>query len=145
MTDREGTGGCNGEIAGQLRGRHWIAGRLATLAFVSVSLAWASPVVLAPTPQKRLAEWLIEQPFSEEAYPLGLSWRVPDEVPPQQARLLELLKMLSGAGVTAEPEAVGRLRNWLRTLPVTGRVRVPVADARWLQAKPARGPGVLPA
>src|SRR3989304_5257299 len=110
MTDTEVTGGCTGETAGKLGGRHWITGRLAALACVSVLLAGASPAALAQTPQKRLSEWLIEQPFSEEVYPLGLSWRVPDEVPPQQARLLDLIKMLSGpaAGGTAEPQAVER-------------------------------------
>ncbi len=111
-----------------------------------LSLALASPSLDAQVAAKRLSEWLLEQPFSAEAYPLGLSWRVPDEVPSQNALRLDLLKSLSGLDrdVSADPEAVVRLRDWLRTLPVTGRVPVAVADARWLQANPARDPVLLP-
>ena len=30
---------------------------------------------------KRLSDWMLEQSADPDAYPLGLSWRVPGEVP----------------------------------------------------------------
>jgi hypothetical protein len=118
-------------------------------------------MVAAP---KRLSDWLLEQPIDANAYPLGLSWRVPGEVAAQGELRLDLLRSLSGLGVprslsgldllksfsgldsavTADPEALARLRDWVRTLPVTGRVRVAVPDARWLQANPTRDPVLQP-
>jgi membrane-associated phospholipid phosphatase len=55
---------------------------------------------------------------------------------------LDLLQSLLGLDreVKADREALARLRDWVRTLPVTGRVPVAVPDARWLQANPARDP-----
>lgn len=41
-------------------------------------------------------------------------------------------------GESAEVRAL--LSTWLNQLPVTGRVPVPIADARWLQAHPERDP-----
>ncbi len=110
------------------------------------SLVLVSPALYSQVPQKRLSDWLLEQPYSADAYPLGLSWRVPEEVPPQHAMLLDLLRYLSGAKVDVKvpPEAIGRLRDWLQSLPVTGRVPVAVADARWLQGNPSRDPILLP-
>ena len=106
------------------------------------TLIAASPPLFAQAVANRLSDWLLEQPSSPDAYPLGLSWRVPEEIVPQSAQLLELLRNLSGTDreISADPQAMARLRNWLRTLPVTGRVSVPIADARWLQANPARDP-----
>jgi len=43
-----------------------------------------------------------------------------------------------------DPVAAARLRDWIVTLPVTGRVPVALADARWLQAHPARDPVIAP-
>ncbi len=96
----------------------------------------------AQTPPKRLSDWLLEQEISPNAYPLGLSWQVPAEVAAQNTLRLQLSKSLSGldSEVKAKPEAMGRLRDWLNTLPVTGRVPVAVPDAWWLQANPARDP-----
>ena len=95
---------------------------------------------------KRLSDWLLEQPASADSYPLGLSWRLREEIPPQHAMLQELINRLSGIDreVKASNEATGRLREWLRTMPATGRVRVVLADARWLQANPTRDPVILP-
>ena len=95
---------------------------------------------------KRLSDWLLEQTASADDYPLGLSWRVPGEVVTQSQLRLDLLKSLSGPdrGVKADSEALDRLRDWVSRLPVTGRVRVAVADARWLQANPTRDPVLQP-
>ncbi|MGP1666469.1 MAG: capsule biosynthesis GfcC family protein, partial [Rhodanobacter sp.] len=98
---------------------------------------------LAP---KRLSDWLLEQPFDPNAYPLGLSWRVPGEVATQSELRLALLQSLSSLDpeVKADAGVLGRLRDWVRTLPATGRVPVAVADARWLQANPSRDPMLQP-
>ena len=95
---------------------------------------------------KRLSDWLLEQPVSPDAYPLGLSWRVLGEVASQGQLRLDLLKSLSGLDreVKADSEALGRLSDWVRTFAVTGRVAVAVPDARWLQANPVRDPMLQP-
>jgi len=88
----------------------------------------------------------LEQAIDQDAYPLGLSWRVPGEVAAQGALKLALLKSLSGQDreVKADAEALRRLSDLVRTLPVTGRVPVAVPDARWLQANPTRDPMLQP-
>jgi len=109
---------------------------------VVVDRTQASTIVVA----KRLSDWLLEQPILPDDYPLGLSWRVPGEVAPQGELRLDLLRRLSGLDreVKADREAIGRPHDWVRTLPVTGRVPVAVTDARWLQANPARDPALQP-
>lgn len=111
----------------------------------AVVLGVAAPS-FAQVKQQRLSDWLLEQPASPNAYPLGLSWRVPEEIPAQNALLLELIKSLSGqdASLKADTSSVTRLREWLRSLPVTGRVPVAQADARWLQGNPSRDPILKP-
>ncbi len=103
-------------------------------------------MALGQVAPKRLSDWLLEQPYSPDAYPLGLSWRVPEERAPQMLLRRDLLASLSGfeREVAADPASVNRLRMWLESLPVTGRVPVPVADARWLQANVARDPTIEP-
>jgi membrane-associated phospholipid phosphatase len=56
------------------------------------------------------------------------------------------LNSLAGSdrGVKADPQFTKRLQAWLSSLPATGRVPVTLADARWLQANPARDPVLLP-
>jgi membrane-associated phospholipid phosphatase len=109
-------------------------------------ILWAALPVQAAAQQKRLSDWLLEQPRSADAYPLGLSWRVPDEVPAQLTRKLGLLKMLAGddAKVKIAASEAPQLRAWLQRLPVTGRVPLAVADPYWLQANPTRDPVLLP-
>jgi len=111
-----------------------------------VALALASPLLHAQTPPKRLSDWLLGQEISPNAYPLGLSWQVPAEVAAQNTLRLQLSKSLSGldSEVKAKPEAMGRLRDWLNTLPVTGRVPVAMPDGWWLQVNPARDPILRP-
>lgn len=118
----------------------------------SVAVALFASLVLRPFPvyaqagQKRLSDWLLAQPPSANDYPLGLSWRVPAETVSQGDERFLLLQGLSGLDpeVKADPAALRRLRDWIMSLPVTGRVPVAVADARWLQANSARDPVLLP-
>ena len=117
-----------------------------------LAVALLGLVVLAPSlgygqvAPKRLSDWLLEQPIDPNAYPLGLSWRVPGEVPAQAELRLELLRNLSGLDqeIKADPKVLQRLRDWVSSLPVTGRVRVAVSDARWLQANVGRDPMLKP-
>jgi len=96
-----------------------------------------------PNAGKRLSEWLLEQPVDPNAYPLGLSWRVPGEVAAQLALRRDLLAAIRASN-EADPAAAARLRDWIVTLPVTGRVPVALADARWLQANPKHDPVIAP-
>jgi membrane-associated phospholipid phosphatase len=63
-------------------------------------------------------------------------------MPAQQSLLDALLFSLSGSDreVHASETSRSALRSWLAYLPVTGRVRVALSDARWLQANPNRDP-----
>lgn len=109
-------------------------------------LLFASPAIHGQAPPKRLSDWLLEQPAERDAYPLGLSWRVPEEIPSQSLLYRDLLRELSAleSDAAVNRQAAGRLRDWLSTLAVTGRVPVSVADARWLQANPVRNPILRP-
>lgn len=111
-----------------------------------VSLALAAPYVEAQTAPKRLSDWLVEHKQDTNAYPLGLSWRVPEEIEPQSRLQTELIGMLSGdsSAVRVNQPAAERLRAWLQSLPVTGRVPIALADPHWLQANPQRDPLLLP-
>jgi membrane-associated phospholipid phosphatase len=107
--------------------------------------ALVSPALSQGKPLK-LSEWLLENDLPVDAYFLGLSWRVPSEVPSQKALQLDLLNRLSASEskLAVDPASLDRMRHWVARLPVTGRVRVPVADIRWLQANPARDPIIQP-
>ena len=96
--------------------------------------------------QPRLSDWLLQQKPQPDDYPLGVSWRVPDEVPAQTMLKLGLLADLSGSErrVRADAGAMKRLRDWVSMLPVTGRVPVAQADGRWLQVNPAKDPVLGP-
>src|SRR5438067_3919050 len=105
----------------------------ALLAFL-LAATWAQ----AQQPPKRLSNWLLEQPATPDAYPLGLSWRVPSEEASQHLLRHEVLELLS-----ADPRLRG-LHEWIRNLPVTGRVPVANADAPWLVVRPNRDPILMP-
>lgn len=109
---------------------------------LAVSLALASSSLFAQEVPKRLSQWLLEQPVSTDAYPLGLSWRVPEETAAQGMLRLELLQSLAEGEreVTADPEAVARLRDWLMTLPVTDRGPDLRAASAHRPRRPVRAP-----
>ena len=124
--------------------RRWTPRTLASgLLVLSCSVSTSLHGQAAP---QRLSQWLLEQPNSANSYEVGLSWRVPEETVPQTALFLDLMGALSSAEtkVNLDRAELEHLRNWIRTLPVTGRVNVAVADARWLQANPARDPVLRP-
>ncbi len=127
----------------------------AAMRAVALALLFGHALALAqsaPNPtqasSRRLSDWLLQEPaaLKADAYPLGLSWRVPAELPAQAAAKSALLRDLApGAGaLKADAEAMRRLAELIGTLPATGRVRVAMADARWLQGNPDRDPVLVP-
>lgn len=95
--------------------------------------AWADdlPVKTRIVPGERLSDWLLRnaQPGADTT---ALHWRVPAEQGPQE----QLRQAVLGALGPAHPA----LAAWLAALPLTGRLTVARADARWLQAAPAQDP-----
>lgn len=90
---------------------------------------------------ERLSDWLLRQGDVPAAYSIGIGWRVPAQVLPQARLKNHLLARLAvSPEIESEPAARERMRQWLESLPVTGRAPVPMADARWLQAHPERDP-----
>lgn len=125
--------------AAMIRSSQWT--RATVTAWLSVFILVVPPVHAETVPQ-RLSDWLLAHPPAADDYPLGLSWRVPGEMAAQERLRADLLKSLSGDDreVKAAPQALSRLHEWIATLPVTGRVPVAAADARWLQVNPERDP-----
>jgi hypothetical protein len=68
------------------------------------------------------------------------------EIPTQQALKGSVLAALESLARRhpAESAAAQALAGWIATLPATGRVPVPLADARWLEANPASDPILAP-
>ena len=86
----------------------------------------------APRAGERLSDWLLRQPADPRAYPTGLQWQVPGEHYTQGWVKRELPVLLLAEAATAAARA--NLARLIEALPVTGRVPVPLAEARWLQA-----------
>src|SRR2546426_4370712 len=114
------------------RGRSMASSALLSLLVV------ASCATHAQEKPKRLSNWLLEQPPTANPYPTGLSWRVPGEEASQQLLRHELLENLSAV------PSLRALEDWVRTLPVTGRVPVVNSDPRWLIVHPNRDPVLAP-
>src|SRR5947209_4468432 len=105
-------------------------------ALLALLLAGSQVAVAQET--NRLSKRLLEQPPAADSYPLGLSWRVPAEEPAQQLLRYELLQDL------ARQPSLGNLQEWIRTLPITGRVRLASGDPRWLSTHRSRDPVLMP-
>jgi len=98
-----------------------------------------TPIVSAPVEGERLSDWLLRQPSDPRAYPTGLNWQVPSERYAQAGRKRDLLVWLA-VSETAPAASRENLARMIKALPVTGRVSVPIADPRWLQAHPKEDP-----
>lgn len=98
-----------------------------------------SNALTSPADNERLSDWLLRQD------PLGLEdttalvWQVPSERNAQAASKRALLAELSQSSGFSQI-AKARWRALIESLPVTGRVRVTLPDARWLQAHPEQDP-----
>src|SRR5204862_7652801 len=107
-------------------------------AAVALLSAFAFATAQAQEIPKRLSNWLLEQPSARDPYPAGLSWHVQGEEPAQR----ELRDQVS-TDLERTP-SLRALADWIRSLPVTGRVPVTNADARWLIVHPNRDPVQAP-
>src|SRR5436190_1226643 len=107
-------------------------------AAVALLSAFAFATAQAQEKPKRLSNWLLEQPSARDPYPAGLSWHVQGEEPAQRE-----LRDQVATDLERTP-SLRALADWIRTLPVTGRVSVTNADARWLIVHPNRDPVQAP-
>ena len=101
---------------------------------LALLLALASPVHA-----ERLSAWLLSRPQDPEAYPLGLVWATPSEKLPQNEIYYDLLDALQRHAV-GNPQAARRMRGWIASMRVTGRVPLASGDALWLATHPDRDP-----
>ena len=92
-----------------------------------------STVAGAQNGAERLSDWLLRQNPQVE-YPIGLSWRVPQEKSAQESLKRTLLQYLE-----ARPQGQ-QLQAWIQAQAVTGRVVIANTDPRWLQAHPNQDP-----
>ncbi len=90
---------------------------------------------------ERLSDWLLRQHDASNNYLPGLSWRIPEQKPPQarmQQQLLDTLIAAPDFPVSADSRR--RMTAWIETLPITGRIPLVMTDPRWLQAHPEADP-----
>ena len=92
----------------------------------------------APRDGERLSDWLLRQPADVRAYYTGLQWQVPGVRGSQAGLKRDLLNWLAPGEIKTAAHA--NLAHLIDALPVTGRVPIPIADARWLQAHPKEDP-----
>ena len=99
----------------------------------------------APIEDERLSDWMLRQAPNALAYPTGLLWQVPAERAAQTQLQQDVLAALAVSAVSETAVALpslskNALSKFVSALPVTGRVRIAMADARWLQAQPKFDP-----
>ncbi|MBA3057839.1 MAG: YjbH domain-containing protein [Gammaproteobacteria bacterium] len=94
----------------------------------------------AIVPGERLSDWLLRN-TDATADTTALHWQVWAERAPQQRLRQGVVEaMQQSPGLALSPDARAHLSDWLLALPLTGRLSVAMADARWLQAHPAQDP-----
>ena len=124
-----------------------------TLAFsfaVALTASAQSPIASAPQIEndphtvrggERLSDWMLRQAFVPAPYWPGLRWSVPEQRLPQHDVKHALIAALAASPELKAPvDARERLAHWLTSVPVTGRVPIELADARWLQSHPEFDP-----
>ena len=105
-----------------------------------VAHAQTAPIQAAIVPGERLSDWLLRN-VGPNADTTALQWQVQAERAPQeQLRQAAVRGLRQGPGVTLSAESRAHLADWLLALPLTGRLTVAIADARWLQSVPAQDP-----
>lgn len=115
----------------------WLASLLVGLLGSAHGLAWAQAAP-APVAGERLSDWLLRQ-GAGQADATALAWQVPAERAPQARLKQDLLHALARSPALTDV-ARARWTALIDALPVTGRVRLTVPDARWLQAHPQQDP-----
>ncbi|HMZ02695.1 MAG TPA: capsule biosynthesis GfcC family protein, partial [Burkholderiaceae bacterium] len=94
---------------------------------------------------ERLSDWLLRNPPGAGDDPAALAWQAPSARQAQAELKQALLAQLwSARDLQADETTRQRLADWLRSLPVTGRVPLAIVDARWLQANPDQDPILAP-
>ena len=107
---------------------------------VSWSQAATAPVRASVVAGERLSDWLLRN-VGPNADTTALHWTVEAERAPQTRLKQAIIDDLKSAKLLTLPEAErAELLAWVQAMPVTGRVNVSVADARWLQGNPAQDP-----
>ena len=94
----------------------------------------------AVVPGERLSDWLLRN-AGPNADVTALHWRVQAERLAQGRLRDAVLQSLDSAHASAlSAETRGRLSEWLRGMPLTGRLTLLMGDARWLQSAPGQDP-----
>ena len=91
-------------------------------------------------PGEHLSDWLLRNadPYADTA---ALQWRVEAERAPQaQLRQAVIQALQQNHHISLGAVAKEHLTDWLQSLPLTGRLTVAIADARWLQSAPTQDP-----
>ena len=109
-------------------------------------VAGATPAALRLVNGQRLSDWLLAHPTGPDYFLAGLSFRVAAEKPAQAAERSALLLYIANAPIASHTPPADReaLSHWLEALPITGRIAVPVIDARWMQIHPESDPVLSP-
>lgn len=102
--------------------------------------AQSTPIQSAIVPGERLSDWLLRN-AGPNADTTALQWQVQAERAPQaKLRQATILGIQQSPGIALNAQARAHLSDWLLALPLTGRLTVAIADARWLQSAPAQDP-----
>ena len=100
------------------------------------SVGVSTPVIAG----ERLSDWLLRS-AGPNADLTALHWRVVAEQAAQgRLRQAVVQLLLNDGGIRLSNEARAQLADWLQQFPLTGRLPLAVADARWLQAAPVQDP-----
>jgi hypothetical protein len=110
----------------------------------------APPITPPIVAGQRLSEWLLQdrqqrsQGQRPEPYTLGTRWESPAELATQAAQKEALLKTLDALpqpkGEPSFASSRAELRAFIERMPVTGRVRLPSSDPRFLEVQPRLNP-----
>ncbi len=113
---------------------------LCMMGFPVVANAQQFPIQGAIVPGERLSDWLLRN-AGPNADTTALQWQVQAEQTPQaQLRQAVLVALENNTSIRLNSDTRNRLADWLRTLPLTGRLTVAIGDPRWLQAAPRQDP-----
>jgi len=116
-----------------------------------VHIQTTNKTLSAPTSGERLSEWLLknQKPSAsatdeEPPYPLGTIWNTSTEIKTQSEQKQTLLQTLGQLPAPSDDPSFEKSRSALATfiekMPVTGRVVLPSANARYLEIQPKLNP-----
>lgn len=129
-----------------MKSRRTLVARAAALCVSCTVASWSlaaaqDAIISAPVVAgERLSDWLLRN-AGPHADTTALRWEVEAERAPQTRLKQAILDGLASPRLVTLPEAErAELLAWVQAMPVTGRVIVSVADARWLQGNPNQDP-----